>query len=515
MTTSQGRSFPPDPVGREWCLDDSRLELTEQQRAALGALAEANRLESAVEELFAGAKVNTSEDRPALHMALRASDPQVFHFAGADAYSIADRDRFLALAEQLHKGRSGLETLLHVGIGGSDLGPRLLHDALGDSAATLDVHFLSTLDHRLLRRLLQRLDPATTGLVVASKSFSTEETLLQATAIRDWMGEHFRAQAWAATARPEKAMAFGIPQNAIFPFPEWTGGRFSLWSSVGLSAAASIGRDRFEALLQGAEQADLDFRQCCANPKTAILSLHLARTLHHWRRIQGYSTLGLIAYEPRLARLGDYLQQLIMESLGKRVDTAGQNLSEPTAPLVFTGVGTDGQHALFQAFHQGMDDHPLILVGTLEDEDVDPDWHRTQLAHLLGQAEAFSSGVEAERSCQQLPGHRPVALLMARRLTAFGLGYLLASFEHAVYALSVFWRVNAFDQWGVEEGKRLARSFKKNLASRPFDLADLPRAGDFLKDSDWVDGLVDRPGSKADRIPESKSGSRIDPKGSR
>jgi len=484
MTPGRSRSTPPEPTEREWCLDDSRLELNVEQRAILRTLAEAHQLESAVERLFAGARVNASEDRPALHMALRASDPKAFEFAGIDPYPVADRERFLELADRIHAGRSGLETLLHVGIGGSDLGPRLLHDALGDSQGAVDVRFLSTLDHRHLQRLLQRLDPATTGVVVASKSFSTEETLLQAAAIRSWMGEHFHSRAWAATARPERAMAFGVAQQAILPFPGWTGGRFSLWSSVGVSAAASIGRDRFEALLRGAEQADRDFRGQCADPEPGVLSLHLARILHHWRRTRGFSTLGVIAYEPRLARLGEYLQQLIMESLGKGVDSTGQALSEPTAPLVFTGVGTDGQHALFQAFHQGLDDHPLILVGTLEDEVVGPDWHRTQLAHLLGQAEALSRGVQAERSCQRLPGHRPVALLMARRLTAHGLGYLLASFEHAVYALSVYWGVNAFDQWGVEEGKRLARNFKKNLASRPFDLADLPRAGDLLKDSD-------------------------------
>lgn len=466
-----------------WFLDTSRVAFDTSPPAFYLEEMAACGLDSAVQRLFSGEVVNPSEDQPALHMALRAEHPDQWPGQGTGAGLSEQRARFLELAEQLHTGALGLTDLIHIGIGGSDLGPRLLLEALGDSRSSVRVHCLSTIDYRRLERLLQSIEPARTGLIVASKSFTTEETLLQARKVADWMGDYFRANAWAATARAERAVDFGFKREAVLDFPAWTGGRFSMWSSVGTSAAASMGRERFESLLAGAAAADRDFQRASRSGACDQLAHHLAGLMHGLRRELDLSTFGVVAYDPRLALLGDYLQQLVMESLGKRVDLLDRPVRSPTAPLVFSGRGTDAQHAMFQALHQGNEVHPLLLVGTLADSGVDPEWQRTQLAHLLGQAEAFAHGVQSERPCQELPGGRPVSLLMTDSLTPGKLGYLLASFEHAVFVLSVLWGINPFDQWGVEEGKRLARAFKESLKSSPFDLDDLPRAADFLKES--------------------------------
>ena len=449
-----------------WRLDLSRIPLTGTDRAQFSRQLEQVDLSAAVQRLFNGEIVNPSENRPALHMQLR-SDSAPEPVAKA-------RDAFLESAERMHSGTSGLSDLLHIGIGGSDLGPRLVSEALDTAHSKVRVHWLSTLDARRFERLLQALDPERTGVVIASKSFSTEETLTQAMAVRDWLGERFEAQSWAATASPERALAFGLRAEHVLAFPEWTGGRFSLWSSVGVSAAALIGRFRFERLLAGASLADDHFRD---QRGLEGLVFGLALMMHFLRRELDLSTLGVISYEPRLALLGDYLQQLVMESLGKGVDLAGQPLKTPTCPLIFGGRGTDLQHSIFQALHQGQDTHPLMLVGSLEQDGPFPDWQRAQLSHLLAQARAFTQGRQDGAAHQRMPGQRPTSLLMTEHLTPEGLGYLLASFEHAVYVLSVLWGINPFDQWGVEEGKRLATAIRRRLDEQ---MPDLDGLADFI-----------------------------------
>ncbi len=446
--------------GGGWRLDFSGIPLDRGGLAALQRLPEASGLAAAVERLFSGAIVNPSENQPALHMALRASRP--FRGLAVDEAEqvMAERARFLSVAGALHAGETGLTDLLHIGIGGSDLGPRLVADALDADDGAVRVHWLSTLDGRRFERLCRRLDPRTTGLVIASKSFSTEETLLQARAARDWLGPDWAERSWAATAKVERAREFGLDDAHILPFPAWTGGRFSLWSSVGVSTAAAIGPERFEALLEGAEAADEDFR---SHPDAEGLATFAGLLVHYLRRELDLDTLGFVSYEPRLALLGDYLQQLFMESLGKGVDLDGRAVDGPTVPLIFGGRGTDLQHSIFQALHQGPDSHPLVLVGARRGDHAHPDWQRCQMAHLLAQASALSNGRGDGEAFQRMPGNRPVATLLVDELDARSLGWLLASFEQAVYALSVVWRINPFDQWGVEEGKRLAREIRRQL----------------------------------------------------
>ncbi len=445
----------------EWTLDYSRIPLNRENLAALHSLTGVSGLPEAIARLFAGEPVNPSEAQPALHMALRSGDEHAFSGSVDSQFLAHQREGFLELAGRLHDGSSGLTDLLHIGIGGSDLGPRLVADALNADDSAVRVHWLATLDGRRFERLCRELDPATTGMVIASKSFSTEETLTQAKAARQWMGADWSKRAWAATASEDQAVEFGIQKSHVLAFPAFVGGRFSLWSSVGVSSAARIGPDRFRRLLAGAERADHDFRERGSRDNLAIV---VALLMHYLRRDLGLNTLGVVSYEPRLALLADHLQQVVMESLGKSVGLDDSPVAHSTSPLIFGGRGTDLQHSIFQALHQGSDTHPLILVGSLRDRHAYPDWHQAQLAHLLAQARAFANGRSDGKACQNMPGNRPVATLIVDELNSENLGWLLASLEHAVYTLSVLWGINAFDQWGVEEGKRLAAEIRARLA---------------------------------------------------
>lgn len=446
---------------RGWHLDFSRIPLTRARLAQLRREPAERGLASAVERLFDGQEVNPSERQPALHMALRASRPEEVLEPDAGGEVAEARRRFLEVAERLHSGAAGLTDVLHIGIGGSDLGPRLVADALDADDGAVRVHWLSTLDGRRFERLCRRLDPATTGMVIASKSFSTEETLVQAQAAREWLGSQWAARTWAATASRRRALDFGVVDENVLDFPAWTGGRYSLWSSVGVSAAAVVGAGQFSSLLAGAELADADFR--AGSAPGGGMAVTLALLMHYLRRDLDLDTLGFVSYEPRLALLADHLQQLVMESLGKGVDLDDRPLAAPAAPLIFGGLGTNLQHSIFQALHQGPDDHPLILVGSRRADHGRSEWQRRQLAHLLAQASAFAHGRRDGEAFQLLPGNRPVATLLVDELDAHSLGWLLATCEHLVYALSVLWHINPFDQWGVEEGKRLAARIRAEL----------------------------------------------------
>jgi len=407
-------------------------------------------LRAAVEALFGGAEVNPSEQQPALHMALRAERPASICDPKSAEIVERARSRLLEAAGAWYRGETPVRHLLHAGIGGSDLGPRLVAEALDPGDSAVQVHWLGTLDGRRMARLLKQLDPAATALVIASKSFSTVETLTQARVIRDWLGAGAESRIWAATANPARAREFGVGDAQLLPFPGWTGGRYSLWSSVGLSAAARIGPERWQALLGGAREADRQLRETLGNSPAYAL----ARTLDVLVRDCGLATLGVVSYA------------LVMESLGKSVTLEQAALERPSAPLVFGGAGTNLQHSLFQALHQGTARHPMLLLGSLAAEPGFQAWQREQLAHLLGQASALVHGRKDPAPERCLPGNNPVLTLLTDRIDPASVGELIAHFEHAVYLLSVLWNINAFDQWGVEEGKRLAGAFGRALAGQ-------------------------------------------------
>jgi len=442
-----------------WRLDTSRTPLPLTAWRQFFTSSERAEFAHAVAELFGGGIVNPSENQPALHMAMRAAVPNDMLGTDDAALVAESRQRFSDIAGRLYRGDTPIRTILHAGIGGSDLGPRLVAQALDPGDSAVEVEWLTTMDARRIRRLLDRLEPETTALVVASKSFSTVETLTQAALIRDWLGDGAGQRMWAATSRPERAVEFGVPADAVLAFPGWIGGRFSLWSGVGLSAAARIGPDAWDGLLAGARQTDVQvLEDAGGSPAYA-----LARTLDALIRDFGFGTLGVVAYDPALRLLAEYLQQLVMESLGKSVDLDGNAVCRPTSPLVFGGAGTDLQHSLFQALHQGTTRHPLLLLGSVLTGEGPEAWQREQLSHLLGQASALVNGRRAEDAARELPGNNPVMLMLTPVVDPESTGELLATLEHAVYLLAVRWRINAFDQWGVEEGKRLAVEFRSAL----------------------------------------------------
>lgn len=454
-----GRTTEMVSSSQHWRFDASRTPLKLSDWRAFFDASVIDRFQRAVSDLFSGAPVNPSENQPALHMALRAQRPGEM-VGAADAAMIEDsRRRLLDISGRLYRGETRVRTILHAGIGGSDLGPRLVADALDPGDSAVHIEWLTTLDARRISRLLNRLDPDTTALVVASKSFSTSETLSQAALIRDWLGAGGVERIWATTANAERARAFGINGPNILAFPGWTGGRYSLWSSVGFSAAARIGPTRWQGLLAGAEQAD----KLLAGDLEASPAYALARVLDSLVRGSGFSTLGVVSYDPALRLLAEYLQQLVMESLGKSVDLKNAPVSAHTSPLVFGGAGTDLQHSLFQALHQGTRRHPMMLLGSTRCSEGPATWARDQLSHLLGQASALVNGKPAEDRSRALPGNNPVALMLTRAIDAESVGDLLANLEHAVYLLGTLWGINAFDQWGVEEGKRLAGEFRSVL----------------------------------------------------
>ena len=473
----RGRFFRVRAGG--WALDLAGLPLNRDDQARFDQGLSAADLDTALQRLRSGAEVNPTEQRGAWHMALRAQDPSSQLGPERGQLLARQRDQFLDLADEWFEGRSGLTDLIHIGIGGSDLGPRLLAEALADGQSAVKVHWLSTLDARRVQALLRRLNPATTGLVMASKSMMTEETVVQGAEVFRWLGESATQRTWVATARPDRAAEFGVAEDHVLPFPAEIGGRFSLWSSVGVSAAAAIGRPAFEALLAGAAQADEDFLR---HPIAHGLPQRLALLFQAIVQRLALKDLTVVPYDPRLRLLAGHFQQLFMESLGKQVSLAGDLLDRPTIPLIATAGGTDVQHAMFQAFHQSGDDHPLLLVGSLDSQAERPAWGRRQLGHLLAQASAFARGLDDVESWRRLPGSRPVGLLLVDQLTPATLGYLLASAEHAVYTLSTLWQINPFDQWGVEEGKRLAGQYFDALGDEPtfdrvFELLDRLRGG--------------------------------------
>ncbi len=442
--------------------DAGRLALDEAALEALLDYAAAGDMQGAIAALFAGEPVNRSEGRPALHMALR--DPATV--TGLDPAVAAEvrqvRARLLDLAAHLRRGRlpegGEVRHILHLGIGGSDLGVRLLCRAFpapGDGVP--DIHFMNVPDPDQWRDLRERLDPRHTVAIVASKSFTTAETRLLADAVIEWLGEQRAARAFAVTAAPAAAAEQGYRADRILPLWPWVGGRYSVWSAVGLAAAAAIGPEAFRQLLAGAAAMDRHFATA---PPAENMPLRLALYDFWQHRIQGYRARGIYVYDPRLALLPDWLIQLEMESLGKAVDQQGRALAEPAVPLVHGGSGLALQHALYQALHQGLFRWPVELVGVAGAGPAaaglagSADLH---LASMLAQAQAFSRGAPHADPARALAGGIPVGIWIIDHLTPERLGALLAAFEHKVYALGVLHGVNPFDQWGVEAGKRLAR----------------------------------------------------------
>ncbi len=476
-------------------LDYSKNRVTAETMDLLAALARAADVPGWRKRLFAGQAVNNTEDRAALHVALRApaSRPMAAKGKSVTADVRAMLARMRAFAEDIRAGRRtghGGARIAHVvaiGIGGSDLGPRLACEALAPFAdAGIEVRFLSNIDGADFARAVRGLDAAKTLFVVTSKTFTTQETMANARAAREWIAgmlggaavpRHFAA----VTAARAAAETFGIPKDAVFDFWDWVGGRFSLWSAVGLPVALAIGMDRFEELLAGAHALDEHFRVA---PLDKNIPVTLA-LIGVWNtNILGMRAHAVLPYDSRLARLPAYLQQMEMESNGKAVTRDGKPVARDTAPVLLGEPGTNAQHTFMQLLHQGTTPVSADFIAAVEPGPGPEAQRPILLANMLAQSEALMRGrtlaeVRAEMKAEGLsaaairrlaphrvfPGNRPSTTILIRRLDPYHLGLLLALYEHKTFVQSVLWGVNPFDQWGVELGKKLAGGALRLLAT--------------------------------------------------
>jgi glucose-6-phosphate isomerase len=445
-------------------VDFSKQRVTAQTLSLLAALARERGLPAAIDRLFAGEPVNATEKRAALHTALRG-DERV-SVAGSDVRSSIAREheKMRVFAEAVREGQwkgatgSKFTHVLALGIGGSSLGPKLAIEALAADADGPQVRFVSNIDAAEFDDAVAGLDPRTTLVVIASKTFTTQETMVNALAARDWLagalGEEALAKHFiAATSNTEAATRWGLPECNVFPFGEWVGGRYSLWSSVGLPIAIAVGFAHFGEMLAGAHAADLRFRSDPLERNApALMGL-----IGVWNRNAfGIDTEAILPYASRLASLPAYLQQLEMESNGKRVLEDGAPVDFATCPVVWGGTETPGQHAFHQWLHQGTDTTSCDFIVVARAMGSHAIHHEILLSNACAQSEALMNGVATGDPHRACPGDRPSTTLVLPRLDAYHLGALLACYEHKVFTQATVWGINAFDQFGVELGKTIA-----------------------------------------------------------
>ena len=468
-------------------LDYSRQLINDDILSSLEQLLEQQDMKDWQAKMFGGEAINTSENRAVLHVALRGS------YNGPDAnipLEVSEnQNKYFNFAEAVRSGEikshsgEAFTDVVNLGIGGSDLGPRLICHALANKAATPRVHFVANLDPTEMQRVLMDLNPATTMFILSSKSYSTMETQANAEAANAWLSAHFKADATAtasikaahfcAVSNNVKAVsAWGISLDRCFSLPEWVGGRFSLWSAVGLSIVIAIGEKGFRELLAGAHEMDQHFLNAPVRENLpALLAI-----LGIWNTdFLGAQTHGVISYSERLRYLPDYLQQLEMESNGKCVDRDGNAVTYATSPALFGGLGTTTQHSFFQMLHQGTHLVPLDIISISAEDNIKSYDGDTRAEDLLlfakAQSDALAYGIEAlptslreawqaKPSYSHFPASRPNTRIHLEHLTPHTLGALIAVYEHKTFLQGVVWYVNSFDQWGVELGKVMFGAMK-------------------------------------------------------
>jgi glucose-6-phosphate isomerase len=436
--------------------DFAKTHLGQANLAAFARLAEAQDLDGRREALFNGDIVNPTEGRPAEHVAERGlGAPE----SVARAKSLHARMR--ALIDAIEADAFGpVRHILHLGIGGSALGPDFLIDALGRTEQRYEARIVSNVDGAALEEALAGFDPQTTLIAIASKTFTTMETLLNARSAIAWMAEGGVEDPYgrivALTANPERAVEFGVDETRILPFAESVGGRYSLWSSIGFPAALALGWDAYESLLEGAAAMDRHFRYAPPLENAPVLAAFVDR---YYANLRNAETRAVFAYDERLRLLPSYLQQLEMESNGKSVKLDGSPVGRATAPVTWGGVGTDAQHAVFQLLHQGTHLVPVEFVTAIEGGDhLDEEHHRQLLINCFAQGAALMAGKRSDDPHNSYPGDRPSTTILLDRVDPATLGALLAFYEHRTFANAVLLGINPFDQFGVEVGKQIAQS---------------------------------------------------------
>ncbi|MBG6209606.1 glucose-6-phosphate isomerase [Labrenzia sp. EL_126] len=467
-------------------LDYSKTKIDLKTLDLLFELARAADLEQRRSAMFAGEKINTTEERAVLHTALRNRSDRPVLVDGHDVMpdvravldAMADFSEAVRSGELVSSSGAPFTDVVNIGIGGSDLGPVMATLALAPYHDGPELHYVSNVDGAHIADTLEKLDPATTLIIVASKTFTTIETMTNAATARRWiadtLGEEAVGQHFAAVSTAlDKVAAFGIDRSRVFGFWDWVGGRYSIWSAIGLPLMIAIGPDAFNDFLEGAHAIDLHFREAPLDQNLPVL-MALIGVWH--RDVVGYSARAVLPYDQRLARLPAYLQQLDMESNGKRVRLDGSPVDRETGPLVWGEPGTNGQHAFYQLLHQGTTVIPCEFLIAAHGHESDLQQHHDLLmANCLAQSEALMLGRTLEEATALLtasglskedverlaphkvfPGDRPSLTLVYDKLTPFALGRLIALYEHRVFVEGVIWGINSFDQWGVELGKELA-----------------------------------------------------------
>ena len=448
-----------DLPGGAIMFDWSKTHLDEAHLALFEELAIAAGFAERREALLTGEVVNPTEGRAAEHTAQRGigredsvEEAAMFHA------------RMHTLIEAIHQGALGeIRHLIHIGIGGSALGPALAIDALTRDGAMVDVHVVSNIDGCALEAAFAACDPAKTLIAVASKTFTTTETMTNAASAIGWLRENGVSDPFgrvvALTASPDKAVEWGVDETRVLPFSESVGGRYSLWSSIGFPIALALGWPDFAEFLDGAAAMDAHFRDTDGADN---LPLRAAFADQYYTRLRGCQTRAVFAYDERLRLLPDYLQQLEMESNGKSVTAEGKPLDGPSAPITWGGVGTDAQHAVFQLLHQGTNLVPVDFIAAVQPGDaLDPAHHRILLSNCFAQGAALMAGREnADDPARAYAGDRPSATILLDEINPASLGALIAFHEHRTFANAVLMGINPFDQFGVELGKEIAKQIE-------------------------------------------------------
>ncbi|CAG9295120.1 glucose-6-phosphate isomerase [Celerinatantimonas diazotrophica] len=476
-------------------LDYSKNLITDETLNKLFNLAKQCKLADATKAMFSGEKINRTEDRAVLHTALRNRSNTPVYVDGQDVMPQVNAvlEKMKAFCEKIHSGKwtgytgKAIRSIVNIGIGGSDLGPVMITEALKPyKKANIESYFVSNVDGTHIAETLKKLDPETTLFLVASKTFTTQETMTNAHSARDWFlasakDEAFVAKHFAALSTNAKAVSeFGIDTDNMFEFWDWVGGRYSSWSAIGLSIALNIGFDNFEELLAGAHEMDQHFVN---TPIEKNLPALLGLIGIWYNNFFGTQTVALLPYDQYMHRFPAYFQQGDMESNGKYVDRNGHPVDYQTGPIIWGEAGTNGQHAFYQLIHQGTKLIPADFIAPAQTHNPLGDHHQKLLSNFFAQTEALAFGKDADKvraefvaqgkaedEIEQLvpfkvfQGNRPTNSILMQKITPRSLGSLIAMYEHKIFVQGVIWNIFTFDQWGVELGKQLANKILPELA---------------------------------------------------
>lgn len=483
----------------DFLFDYSKNRISEETMQMLFKLADEVNLKGAIKDYFGGDLINETEGRAVLHTALRAKKDDVVLVDGENVmpeiYEVKEHIKEFtdSVINGDLKGYTGkaFTDVVNIGIGGSDLGPAMVTEALKFYKNHLSIHFVSNVDGDHVHEVLKTIDPETTLFVVVSKTFTTQETLSNATTIKKWFLKHGTqediAKHFAAVStNSEKIAEFGIDAANVFPMWDWVGGRFSLWSAVGLTIALAVGYDNFDALLQGANDTDIHFKETEFSENIPVV---MALLSVWYNNFYGAETEAIIPYAQYLSRFSAYLQQGIMESNGKSVDRAGNTVGYETGTIIWGEPGTNSQHAFFQLIHQGTKLIPTDFIGFKHSLHGDKDHHNKLMANYFAQTEALMNGKTKEEVVAELKtkylseseidklapfkvfsGNKPTNTILMEKLTPKSLGALIALYEHKIFVQGVIWNIFSFDQWGVELGKQLAGTILNDIINS--DISD-------------------------------------------